>query len=163
MDRQEHRDPSYTHSDEDGLEYIRATMAAAQKRKGVSPVFNEQGELIDENGEPIRLVIDPPDVFHVHYTDLARHQLFWLCQPEWAVVYARLPELLAQGHDGKYAVVEGDKMVVVADRLDALTAVDQRPFGVARYYPIHEYYPLGRRTPRIRRCRATSSPSNRTD
>lgn len=141
-------------------EYIRATLAAEPRQTDTPPAVDDQGFAVNENGEPIRYVLDPPSFFLVHYTKLAEYQLFWLRLPGWDVVYSHLPDLLAQGHDGKFAVVQNEDVTVVDTALDALLECDRRGGPhVARYYPIREQYSVGRRHPRLRRCPDTSSKS----
>lgn len=85
----------------------------------------------------------------IHYTELVDPPADWVLFPEWKTFRAALPGLLAEGHDGKFALVKGDQIIGVFATLDeGVRAGRERylmqPFMVQ---PIRTWEPMLRLSP----------------
>ena len=151
--------PDSVTSEAEARAYYEA-MLKAPKRVIPPKRLNDRGEELDEDGEPIRYEIDPPNYYALHYTDVALIHRRYAEDWSWPIMVAAMPTLLAAGHEGKYAVVCRDSVAVAEKWSDA--QAEWRRIGdgnSARIYTIRERVPFGRTHSRMHRvCNKPTPP-----
>jgi hypothetical protein len=90
--------------------------------------------------------MNPPERPTIHYTELSDLPPGSPLEVEWNTFRRELPRLLAEGHEGKFAVVKGDALVGIYDTWDAA-----REAGLKQYLlQPHMVQPIRAREPLLR-------------
>ncbi len=85
----------------------------------------------------------------IHYSELPEGQLDSPTHLEWQTFRRELPRLLAEGHEGTWALIKGDKIIDLFTTLDEgyLAGRTRYLFQPFLVQPVREWQPLLRMRP----------------